>query len=384
VTRSEVRLARRSYERGLLRATGRVAVRVSLGVSSSLLFSSCPLLNLTASDPPPRQTIPGPENDRLLDGVHGWALQCDGFAGIEAIALPTLARSPVKLTTRPFFMSAPDELGRFVYVGEGAGSDFFLANVDGRKDELLEKRAGSPLWNDTTEFIELSQRGGLVALGTRAYDESSPFEPKTEQHLEIWNLDDGSRADLGPVPAWSVAWFPDGRRLLVERRVPPVEIALHEPPPAAMRERNSAYRYPGCVTSLQIFDLATRTWSWVGWGSNPLLSPDGRGVLFYRGGGEHDSWCVTDLQGGSARTLELPGCIGFPLAWLADDIVLYPALATTGSDPGVCRTLQKRPRANWTIKAGRIGGPDFLMVIPSASRFTTVACSVRLGDQAHR
>ncbi len=365
------------------RTMDRVAATFALAVGLCLLATSCPLLdavvNTTAPDPAPLPTVPGPENERLLADVHGWVLHCDGDDSVEAIALPTLERTSIELAARPFFMSAPDEIGRFLYVCDGGGVEIMLANVDGRKEKMLARRIGSPLWNDTSTFIELSRRGGLVALGAAPVDDTSPY---TEQHLEIWSLDDGSRTDLGPVFAWSAAWFPDCRRLLVERLVPPEEIHLHEAPPIAMRERDwGVSKHPGCVTSLQILDVPTKTWSWVGWGSDPLLSPNGEQVLFYRGG-DQDAWCVTDLNGGSARTLELPGCLGFPIAWLAHDIVLYPASPTTGTDPGVARTPVKRPRANWTIKAGRIGGPDFLTVIPSASRFTTVSCSVSPADEA--
>jgi hypothetical protein len=357
--------------------------RITLAAGLSLVASSCPLLNMVAPDPAPLPTVPGPENESLLADVHGWVLQSAGGPVLEAIALPSLEHTQVELSTRPWFKTGPDELGRFVYAGEDSGTQIILGNVDRRKEVVLDQRPGSPLWNDTLDFIQLSRRGGWVALGVRAFDRTSEFQPKTEEHLEIWNLDDGSRSDFGPVPAWSVAWFPDDRRLLVERRVPPGEIGLHEAPPVQMEERNSAYKYPGCVTSLQILDVQTRTWVWVGWGEHPLLSPDGRHVLCYRGGGE-DGWCVIDLHGNFERKLELPDCIGLPLAWLGDNIVLYPALATTGADPGVCRSPTKRPRANWTIKAGRIGGPDFLTVIPSVDRFTSVSCSVHAADPSSR
>jgi hypothetical protein len=66
--------------------------------------------------------------------------------------------------------------------------------------------------------------------------------------------------------------------------------------------------------------------------------------------------------------IHLPGSYGYPEAMLSDRVVLYPALATDGSNPGVLRSM-KAPQAMWTLKAADVDTGGFVTVAPSVGRF---------------
>lgn len=357
----------------------RLLLPLGLGLSTSGCFLFC-LGGPRRVPPGPLITVDGPESPQILDDVHGWVLY-NPVAGrrLEVTELPSNARHELELAYDPDRMSGPDDLGRIVYLAEAPRDDWHqlrVIDVHTGVEQVLVERRGNPNWHSTVWFLELAPRGGHVALGALPYDKANPFNNRNPQELEIWNLADGSHVNLGPLRPLSASWFPDGERLLVERLVPLAEVGQHEPLPPQIHERSRGYMHVDYRPSLQILEIATGNWSWVCWGFEPMVSPDGKRFLYRLD--ENDRW-VRDIDTGAARAVELPGAIPHvdPLAWLSPDILLYSARATTGQDPGV-RTVEPWPCTVQTIrlftaKAARIDTREFVTVIPTADGLVCAA-----------
>jgi hypothetical protein len=326
-------------------------------------------------DPPPLPTIDGPEKTELLARVDGWVIAGSCAETLEVVSLPDLGHTNVRLKGRAWLQSAPDESGRFVYVTDAGPTNRFgytqhqarVASVDGHDDRVLFERRGNALYNDPVSFVELAPRDGLLAIATTPYDAMNPYQPRTTEELELWDIDDGSHRSLGAVRAWDASWFPDETKLAVECQLSPAENAAHEPVPADVRESSRGLVFEESPPSIQVLDIATGAWTWIAWGFEPRVSPDGEKLLYRVG---RTSWTVRDLRTGASRAIALPGAFNHPCTWMSDDVVLYLALATTGSDPGVLRTPMKLPQPMWTMKAARIDTQEFKTVCPSVGRFS--------------
>jgi hypothetical protein len=340
-------------------AAKRVAWDSALAVvtlASCLSLPGCLVLCMEWGSGPPKDpptTIDGPENEELAATVHGWIVALHAPSKLEVTALPGLERSTIELPDETYRVSGPDELGRVVYVSSAPHDRHRLCTVDlqsHRRRVLFERLGdpngtGDPTRHPPVSLVLLAPKGGHIALGTSLNGQR--VWPSEE--LELWSLDDDMHENLGPIRALSGSWFSDGKRLVVERLVPPEEVGLHETVPPELDDDLRKDLFDGFHRSLQILDIATGSWTWVCWGAQPLVAPDGKHLLYRLSGWR---WMLRDLDTGEAHQVALIGALGYPDAWLTNDVVLYQAEVTTGQDPGYFRDAYNHPHWKSTLKAG--------------------------------
>ena len=325
-----------------------------------LLFS---LGGLLMPAPEPGPSVEGPENVSLLAGVRGSVLHQVGQELMSTIVGSRETR--VVQHDRAWFVSGPDDQGRYTYVTEGR---FLLQRhavhvatlVDG-SDRVLFERPGSSNWHGTIRFVELAASGGHLAVGTRPYDPNDPFGLSGPVSLEIWDLDDGGYRKLPAEGTASASWFPDGQRLAIEVWVRPDTLTSVEPMPNAVRELHVRAESRHLRPAIYILDTRSNERTWLTWGSEPRVSPDGNRILVKL---DENEWTTFDLPTGTSSPVSLPGALAYPCAWMTEDVLLYPAARTTGSDPGYTRAPGFAPTPNWTLKAARPGSEDFVTVVP--------------------
>jgi hypothetical protein len=120
-----------------------------------------------------------------------------------------------------------------------------------------------------------------------------------------------------------MSWFPDGKRLAYSG------LATHDvvvaQNPGAMIEGGFA-QWPK-IPSVMLLDLASGENRFLAVGWDPIVSTDGRFILYSDLTGIHREF---DLETGTARPVEWPGDWGGPVAYVGPDLVAYWGLPTTG------------------------------------------------------
>lgn len=363
----------------------------SLVLAISLLLPGCGLVGLivpspilSAIDPPdPLPTIPGPEDEHLLDDVHGTLLWLHegswpgyGSAAVEVVTLPELSRRTVRVGGHSYASSGPDDRGRFVYF---TFTGLRLHDLSTNQDTRLVA------WEEgegTVAEAVLAPRNGRLLIAFRR--EIRQGETRTTVHdVQLWNIDSGERRGLGPLPILSAEWFPDGRHVaVVVEATAATEAWGLEPAHAGGDSSSPAASSQEPRKSIQVLDVDTGRFRWVAWGHAPNVSTDGRSLIYTSE--EGTKLVLHALESGAERDVVLPGLLlmgheggsadprlrGRCLGWLSERIVLYEALATEGEDPGYvpAQNMMMGHYPKWTVKAADVETGSFMTVMPSVNR----------------
>ena len=325
--------------------------------------------NIIAPAPDPLPGLDGPENDSILRGIPGVVLHQVGHE-LESISISD--RNPRAVQhDRAWFVSGPDNRGRYAFVTEKNGylqdrHALHVASLADDSDRVVFERPGSTNWHGTIRLVEIAPTGGLLAVVTKPYDPIDPFDPSGPVTLELWNLDDSGHRELPAEGVYSGSWFPDGRRIAIEAWIDPDSAGSVEPMPDVVRKRRGLAPHLDRRPAIFVLDTTTDERTWVTWGEQPRVSPDG-GRMMMRLGSE--ACVIFDLASRSSSPVSLPGAIEYPCAWMSRDVLLYPAAPTTGADPGYARAPVFRPTPKWTLKAARPGTSEFVTVVPSVGPF---------------
>jgi WD40-like Beta Propeller Repeat len=276
----------------------------------------------------PLPTLDGPEAEDQVSRVSGYIVMDRPVGGMVALSLPD--RKEVVL--RPegtgqgtvHSVGGPDDEGRIVYVENHTKFIRLKAmRIPGIDDTVIFERPGDALWQHVIGSPALAPKGGLVAF---VWNATPGYAPDITGPLEIWDLTtkrgrktDATAADEGLV------WFPDGRRLAFVELLREREAQLITP---GSPEYAVDYRIKGGTPVISMLDLTDGARTRVHVGIEPLVSPDGTAILMKDAAGR---WWSLDLASGRAKRASWPGDWRGPIAWIADDLLLYWGLPTRGS-----------------------------------------------------
>lgn len=306
----------------------RVAYRVPL-----LLVAAAVVVTVIAcrrGEEPPLPTLDGPEAEDLVSMVSGYIVMDRPVGGMVALSLPD--RKEVVL--RPegtdqgtvHSVSGPDREGRIVYVENHMVEKFVrlkTMRIPGADDTVIFERRGDALWQHVIGSPALAPEGGLVAF---VWNATPGYDPGIAGPLEIWDLVTKRGRETGVTAAdEGLAWFRDGRRLAFVELLPKREaqlIALGSPEFAA------EYSIKGGTPVISMLDLTDGARTPVHIGIEPFVSPDGTAILMKDAAGR---WWSLDLASGSAEKASWSGDWRGPIAWIADDLLLYWGFPTSGS-----------------------------------------------------
>lgn len=311
---------------------------------------------------PALPTVPGPEADNLISRVSGYIVMSRAPRGLVALSLPdgreTVLRKGSAEQGSVHAVTGPDLAGRIVYV-EGHAKFFRLKamRISGGGDALIFERSGD-VAKKAIGAPALAPQGGLIAF---VADAKPDYSDAAVGPLEIWDLatERGKTTEVTAIDA-GLSWFADGRRLAFVELVPDADAQ------ALTRDASdfdvifkSRDRIGTPVIS--ILDLATGARTRVHVGAQPRVSPDGRSLLIEDASRR---WWSLDLASGHATRGEWPGNWRGPIAWAADDLLLYwghptvgtPVSYTEGGSPLVARQAMG----------------DIKLSVPGTGRFQTV------------
>lgn len=275
-------------------------------------------------------TLDGPEAEDQVSRVSGYIVMDRPVGGMVALSLPD--RKEVVL--RPegtgqgtvHSVSGPDGEGRIVYVENHMVEKFIrlkTMRIPGTDDTVIFERPGDALWQHVIGSPALAPEGGLVAF---VWNATPGYAPGITGPLEIWDLTTKRGRKTGVTAAdEGLAWFPDGQRLAFVELLREREAQLIAP---GSPEFAVDYRIKGGTPVISMLDLTDGARTRVHIGIAPLVSPDGTAILMKDAAGR---WWSLDLASGSAERASWPGDWRGPIAWIADDLLLYWGLPTSGS-----------------------------------------------------
>jgi hypothetical protein len=322
--------------------------------------------HLHAPDLPPIAPMDGPEKPEILDRVEGWVLEWEsGQPNVTLHEIPSLVQRTITTASPVDTLSGPDADGRFIYEAHG---NLRLASVDGQDEKELFHRAGGD--SPAVQWFAIAPQKELMAV---ALSRTSEFTLGDPIDIQIWNVATGEHRSLGRIDAvMNGCWFQDAKRLMVEVvSIRPADVDID--PETGLRHT----RHPEEDTrDLEILDIETGSLTPVCAGTEHLLSPDDRRLIYSPAGSKR---MVRELSSGLEETVKIPGSVGDVYAWISADIVLYAARPTAGENPGVLRTGNKYPQAKWTAKAARLNTWDFVTVSPSVGRFQQFSVGLKSG-----
>ncbi len=278
----------------------------------------------------PLPTLEGPEAEDLVSSVSGYIVMDRPVGGMVALSLP----GRKELVLRPegtgqgtvHSVSGPDREGRIVYVENHMVEEFIrlkTMRIPGTDDTVIFERRGDALWQNVIGSPALAPEGGLVAF---VWNATPGYDPDIAGPLEIWDLATKRGRETGVTAAdEGLAWFSDGRRLAF------VELLLEREAQLVARgspEFAVDYKIKGGTPVISILNLTDGVRTRVHIGIKPLVSPDGTAIMMKDAAGR---WWSLDLASGSAERAKWPGDWRGPIAWIADDLLLYWGLPTRGS-----------------------------------------------------
>lgn len=308
-------------------------------------------------------TLPGPEAGDLVSRVSGYIVMTRAPRGLVALSLPDARETVLRTGTAEqgsvHAVTGPDLDGRIVYVE--SHSTFFrlkTMRISGAGDTVIFERPGDVLWTQAIGSPVLAPQGGLVAF---VADAKPDYSAAAVGPLEIWDLatERAKTTDVMAIDA-GLAWFADGRRLLFVELLPDADArALARGASDFDVMFKSRDRIGTPVISM--LDLATGARTRVHVGAQPRVSPDGRSLLLEDASRR---WWRLDLASGHATRGDWPGNWRGPIAWAADDLLLYWGHPTTGTP--VTYTQGGSPLA------ARQAMGDIKLSVPGTGRFQTV------------
>jgi hypothetical protein len=272
--------------------------------------------------PPPLGTVAGPEADvagnlrgRIV-GVEGGDLVVYEPGGSRLLLYPRM--SPCRVAAA----AGPDRAGRISYVEECRTLGryaFRTIGIDGGGDRAVLERNGEVPW--ILAMLALAPIGGTLAW----------LQPAGQDQALLSLLDTASGAmrDLGTVSAADMAWFPDGRHLLLTDGGNAGRGSPDRAAPARVRVLD--------VTTGDVRPID------VGRPAN-LVFPDGRRILLGAArrrpppgagaAGAPIRYAVMDLESGEIREASCPGAWGGPIGAVDADRIVYWGLPTRDLAPG--------------------------------------------------
>lgn len=318
----------RGGRRGWLRR--RVMGRVWNGLAAALLAFGLPGCDMTE----PIGTVPGPEDPSLLAAMRGRLLAAGPLRPVVAVTLPKLTRQVIrgKSTTESNIVavSGPDAAGRIVAIenhAQAATHALKLLQLDGGAETVIFERPGDAIWGHAVgKHIALAPTGGRLALVGRhaVMLMHNPDASLSHGPLEVWSIE--TRAPL-PLDRLALdrrlSWFPDGQRLAYTGLATHDVVAAHAP---GQGIGGGFAQWPR-IPSIMILDVASSASRFVTVGWDPIVSTDGRFILYSDLTGVQREF---DLAAGSARPVEWPGDWGGPVAYVGPDLVAYWGLPTAG------------------------------------------------------
>ena len=312
----------------------------------------------------PLPTVDGPEAEDLVSSVSGYIVMDRPVGGMVALWLPD--RKEVVL--RPagsgqgtvHSVSGPDREGRIVYVENHMVEEFIrlkTMRIPGLDDTAIFERSGDALWEHVIGSPALAPVGGLVAF---VWNANPGYAPDIAGPLEIWDAATkrGKRTGVTAVDE-GLSWFPHGRRLAFVELIPNREaksIAL------ASIDFAGDYGDERETPVISVFDVEDGARTRLHVGTEPVVSPDGDAILMKDAAGR---WWSLDLASGNAERASWPGDWRGPIAWVADDLLLYWGLPTTGSPVRNTDTGSPlvRRHSMGDLKLSVLGGERFQTVI---------------------
>ena len=277
---------------------------------------------------PALPTLPGPEADNLVSRVSGYIVMSRPPRGLVALSLPdareTVLRTGSAEQGSMLAVTGPDLDGRIVYV-EGHSKFFRLKTmqISGGGDAVIFERSGD-VARKAIGSPALAAQGGLIAFVADAKPE---YSDAAVGPLEIWDVATkrGKTTDVTAMDA-GLSWFSDGRRLAFVEFVPNADAqALTR----GASDFNVLFKSRDRIGTpvISILDLATGARTRVHVGAQPRVRPDGRSLLIEDASRR---WWSLDLASGQAVRGDWPGNWRGPIAWAADDLLLYWGNPTVG------------------------------------------------------
>lgn len=309
-----------------------------VGVSFSI-YSSC------TANSHPLPTINGPEAKDLITRATGCVVIDHPVAGIDAIRLRDLeeivVREPHEERNAINSVAGPDADGWVVFV------DFDMAakthslkaiKMDGTGEKEVFTAPGDALWDNPMSTPELAPRGGNVAFLTQPV---RPFAPRiVSAPIEVWNIHTKTEHDTN-IEALNrgLSWFPDGKHLTY------VQVEPAEP------------------EMVYILNVENGERTLLHKGRYAMVSTDGASVLVNTA---EEGNLVIDVKTGESRKVDWPGKWGGPVAFIAQDLLLYWGLPTTGTIPGVTEHNSPLvgPKPMGTLKLADLTSGKFQTVVP--------------------
>jgi hypothetical protein len=328
----------------------------------------------------PKETVPGPESDKLRPLTSGCILIDRASREITAIELPGLQETIIR-PTRPkgqdddptiHALSGPDEQGRIAYIED----HFFVRNennrrhllktirLDSTQDIELFTRPGDAMWARKGEIgkqIALSPIGGRVAFLSGLSKTQMPGALLEEGPIEIWDIEKktGSRIDIKAIDD-ELSWFPDGKRLVYVKLV---EVNSDRKEQEA-DFFGTMYRDWNQVPAVFLRDVISGEASFVGIGWRPRVSIDGRRIMFTSASGEIVK--AFDVAGRTTSKVKWAHGCHSPIAILPGDIGVCWSLPTEG-----LRVKQTQnnsplvgPKQMLSLKLAKLNSEEFETVVP--------------------
>ncbi len=317
----------------------RISLRLLLFLAIAILTTSI----MSCSEKPPLPTVPGPEDQALLNKAAGYILieGCYDREGFIAITIPGLERHVIRRREGRegfYAVAGPDKDGRIVYIENHMMEKrhlLKLTNLEGTIDITIFEQQGDAIWDSVVGHdIALSPIGGRVAfVGKHNIPDVGP--PDAYQQTGI---------EYGPLEIWSVEtktsitthvnavdrgmdWFPDASMLAYTTLLPRGEV-LRDP---SNQEIGGGFNKWERIPSVMILDLRNGTSRFLHVGWSPVVSPDGKSVIVSDLNKQHTRVDVKTLH---TQPISLPGdWMGAAISFVEKDLILYWGLPTAGSEP---------------------------------------------------
>lgn len=320
----------------------------------------------------PFETVPGPESGELKGQLRGFVVKAGRDAetqdrqGLLGISLRDGREFVIKETSGIGTVAGPDSECRVVY-SKGNQFSITLADrvclrrlaFDGSGDETIVCRQGKQ--GKVMGDLALSADGRWVAFVTDPEAASMPGAYLERGRLEIRDLEKKESLVSGirvlQTVRNSLAWFPDGRRLIYVDLVPRSSL------PGGIAGEREKFRSWDRVPAVHSFDRETGQSRILSAGWNPIVSQDGASVLL--DGLDSRVWDV-DTRSGEAKTVRWRGRSRTErIALLETRIILYRGLPTAGTQPRFTKYGSfgsGMPMAS--LKAARLETGEFQTVVP--------------------